>query len=265
MANVRKPIIENTVYCEIMFRLGVYKYYVSQFVDHFRDDWDMTSKPHKEQSVLQRQMEFLREEGYLMTTQTNEEGKKTDKNKKLFFISFGKIIEVFMEYSITRLKGMLDNKELKEYEYKDRIKALIDNAFRKQAKDNILIKYLFSAFMEQIRQSNFDKRRITLKNMFDSFLSTGYFEDKIKFAIFEKVGETNDHLNIKQIEKRYDPVTYIKKELVEDYRFFLHFMNTVQMSGGLNYLANEIFPVILSNILINGFNSRDYSFYRLKK
>ena len=33
----------------------------------------------------------------------------------------------------------------------------------------------------------------------------------------------------------------------------------------VNYLANEIFPVILSNILINGFNSRDYSFYRLKK
>ena len=267
MANVRKPIIENTVYSEILYRLGVHKYYVNQFVEHFKDDdidIDPNSfelkktKPHKEQSVLQRQMELLRKEGYLLTTKIDDKGNKVDKNKKLYYIDFKKIIDAFIDYAISRLKIKHKNKQLDTQELKKHLIKLTNKKWRTEAKSNTIIRYFFSAFVEEMRRRNYDHRKLTLKEMFDAILSSSYIHDTIKYELYARDNEA------KIPQNETDEFKLIKKNLVSEYHFYIEFMDSVSQRKGMIHFVNQHFPIEISGKLFSGFDKHDFSFYRLK-
>lgn len=257
--NIRKPIIENTVYSDILFRLGVHKFYVNQFVDHFVENDMANEKPYKEQSVLQRQMEYLRKEGYLLTTNFDSSGRKADKNKKLFYINFKKIIDVFLDYSSSMLKDRLRNGEISKQEYDSRTKEIKSISFRGKAKNNLIIKYLFSAYIEEIRHCNYNFKELTLREVFDSILSIPYVEEKLKYSILDLSDKK------RTVKTDIDILKLIKKQYVQDYKFFMHFLSVIVINRGLRHYIGDLFPVEISGKLVNGFDKRDYSFYRLEE
>lgn len=66
----RIRIIDNSVYCEILYRLGNYKRSLKEFVEHFIDDDLLDNQklePHKKESVLFRQMEILVAKDFLIS------------------------------------------------------------------------------------------------------------------------------------------------------------------------------------------------------
>jgi hypothetical protein len=126
MAKVRKPVIENRVYSEIILRLGTHTYYVNEFIKQFAldlafdDDIDDIKEQEytKERSVLARQMNFLAEEGYLNTITEQEEGKKFKHNLKKYYVNFDKLLDDFFSYYINYLKDKfpITKEDIKKYD-----------------------------------------------------------------------------------------------------------------------------------------------------
>lgn len=266
MGKARIPIIKNAVYGEILYRLGNYKRYVSEFVDHFREDKLVNEEPHKKQSVLLRQMEILRKEGFLKTTQLDEEGKKLSKNKKLYYINFDKIIEELIDYSLSVYEDRMPRGQKYDKEhsniYKKYKKLLNDPKFRDTAKKNPFINYVVRNTLENVRGSNFDHRFLTLQHMFDELLSLEYIYDSLRWKVYEEYEEKTE--KTLYMSEDLHPEKFVKPELKKHYSFYVEFMESICKSFGIKSIVNITGVNLVAKASIEGFDKDAIEFFDLK-
>jgi hypothetical protein len=282
MAKVIKPVIDNKVYSEIIFRLGTNKYYVNQFIEHFMEDEDIFSekKPTKERSVLARQMTYLLKEGFIKTILEQEKGKKFKHNIKRYYNNFNKITEEFLRFYLKYLnsKDNITEKEIKlynkikedekqnkpsnaeldfeKYRYIEAINKLNEKSFLKNSLNNVFVKYLIRRIIEEPRQLNINLSNFTLKDYFFLLINSGvfhYFVEDIEKRFFESLYE-EEGIDALTKETVFD---YIHKDLKKDYEFFkFEFIPIFEygQTSALLYWFSRALPYSFAQVLRKGFH-----------
>jgi hypothetical protein len=268
MVNVRKPIIENPVYCEILFRLGAKKQYVNEFVNHFTkgDDMDGTFEGDnnltKKQPVLARQMDFLRKEGYLLYTNKNEKGNKLKGNIKLYYVNMDKIIESFLNYYIYFIKENIDKGKTEGNNLKKISKSYVETC-----KKNKVIKYLFTHLIEEPRHINeLNLKVYTLKDLFYMLIiSLGNYRDKIRDNMQAEVKEQKGiNIVVPFLVDLKDDIKFTRKELRSDYEFFREdFLFTISYNSFLFSQLMDSIPMKISHFLLNKISDEEREYYNI--
>ncbi len=236
MVNVRKPIIENRVYCEILFRLGTYKYHATQLHSDFYEFGE--DKPSKSIQAVARDLKFLAKEGYLDFSMEDAEGKPSLKNRKYYSVNYDKLIDDFL----TRV-----------LRFKPEAKKEISSSFRKKCKKNRLIRITIAVFLEETRRSYDDLSTTILSDLFDSLIKTGYIEDLFKHHLVNS--------SKKNYEKRWTEL--IHESLQKEYNFYEEFLEVIRLNTGINHFVQHDFPLEMSVYLLNGLDDQTVKDYRL--
>jgi len=290
MAKVIKPVIENKVYSEIIFRLGTHKFYVNKFVEHFveNDDDLFRSEQTKERSVLARQMNYLLNEGFLKVVTEEKKGKKFKHNIKKYYVDFDKIIDEFLNFYLNYLisKDNISNKEIKlymrikedekanrsinpkipyeKYAYIEAINKLKEPSFVKKVKENKIIGFLFRRIIEEPRQLDTDFNKFTLEDYFYLLINSGvfkYFSEDIESNFFQNL--IGEGIDVKANERVFD---YMEESLKKDYKFFaFEFLPLFDHSnsGTIIYWFSRELPYSFAQVLKKGFEESDKDFYNL--
>lgn len=222
---VRKPILENPVYCQIIYAIGNEKRYVNDLIKNFRpvdlSDYDYVKK--KSQPVLREQLLLLKREGYVDVADEQEKGKKFAKNKKMFYLKWEKITEEFINFLIRYyLKQRQDysairrGKPLSDY----MIKHLKEN--KGEYKTNYFLK---NSFIEIIEDFSHFGTQMTLNDLFKNIIDLRLME-KIKQEILKRTGfeelEFKDKIIFKQMFSKE-----IGQERMQDYEVFDDLINNI--------------------------------------
>lgn len=243
-------IIENKVYCKIIFLLGIRESYPLEL-------WRENALLKKAGSIqnLSREMNFLAEESFLICR------RQLDKNKKYYRVNLSKIIDVFLDY-------------VQEVNYRKEI----TKQFRTNSKKNRLVRFIFADFFEYLRQSciNMDYFSNTLKDLFDTLMSSISIEDKIKFCFIDLLMENTSGGDPRFAMARQDLNKKGQKKLIykiwkdliadkEEFAFFEHFLVLTRNKTVISDYFFDQMPAIISNKLSSGFLPDEEPFYRLRK
>lgn len=284
MVNVRKDIIENKVYCEIIFRLGTHSHHANSFVEQFTDDLVSLklkeASPHKTQPVLARQMAFLHEQGWLNIL-TEEDGKKLLKNMKKYSVNFDKIISEFIDYTeqyfYSYRAELVSKKNEEDSLFEGRIKELKSEKFREQSCKNVFVQYFFRRLIEEPRHLNLRLRELTMKELFDLILRTGMFQYLEQDVEYEIAANLSD--DFEERSEDYQPMAkgflrppsekirkHIPKDRLKEWDFFAYeFLSAISI-GHLrpiyNFMSRDM-PRIFSDILLDGLPELNLDFYGL--
>lgn len=257
MANVRKDIIENRVYGDILIKLAWQKIHVNKFVNQFvyEDQGKKGNRAvpelvnYKKQSVLNRQMQVLYKEGFVKIDEDID-----DKNKKLYYINLDKIITSFLDYVSSLKKNKEGRKELK------------DTYYRKKCCENYLIKHIFIRLISEARQViDSPEEMKTLKEIYDIIVYSGY--PKFVYGIYSYLrmeGKFDEELSFfgglsGNIEHKIR--SRIKREWLSEFEFFNdEFLEKVILGGSIKHYFDEMLPQFLGEKLVEGFDEKDFEF-----
>lgn len=245
MVAVTKPPCENRVYSEIILRLGTKQYYVSKFVEHFRNEMDWwpdpktgkKKKPYKQQSVLARQMKYLAQEGYLIDIY-KEKNQNVQHNKILYKVNFDKIIDCFTDRYIDIVNVSFEKHQLKKdvvIEIKKKLELLKSEKFRKKSKDNIFVQWCFREFFEDSRQRFPYLRLRCINDLFDVIIMSNLLEifrqnllEKFRDKLFEK--------KVSKLVLEREVHKYVVKKLRKDFNWFFHEYLEAFYYMGMDYI-----------------------------
>jgi len=174
MGRVRKPVIDNPVYSEIIITLCYEERYVSDLLEEMNTnvffDEETGKIKQKTQPVLREQLMYLYENGYVDRIDEKKEGESFEKNKIFFKVKWDKIVEDFIDYIISYIGE--DNLKDKES---------LDYIFNEVLKDKN--KYINNSFLQDI-----------LRLMLDEFRAIDYngviskiFKYAIESNVFERI------------------------------------------------------------------------------
>lgn len=147
--NRMKYVLSNPVYSEIIVFLGKQKMSVSGLVEYYKqgvmlgEDIKIKSQP-----VLREQLYNLKERGYVGLLTKDKEGKKFDKNRKLFYVRWEKIVEEFIKYVLS-----YSEREVYAVYVNSDYKSLEKN--KEKFIKNWYIQESFKSFISDIRNTSF--------------------------------------------------------------------------------------------------------------
>lgn len=205
MAKTRKPINSNSVYSEILIRLGSKKDYVNSFMNEFEE------KDAKSQPVLRKQLLILKEEGYV-NEEDLKDGKHFEMNKKIFCVNWEKIVGEFLMHSekeLTHLKEINENKGIIKF-----INDFHDKFLNKKQdlSKNYWLQKFFSLWFDNLKKSN---RFMTLEEFFHEVIRNDLLlsypkklremqteKDKLGFyQLFPELMLNDKHKEFKELER----------------------------------------------------------------
>lgn len=174
MGKVRKPVIDNHIYSEIILAMGDEERYVSELLEEMYNEWELYDDNgegrSKTQPVLREQLMYLYEKGYVNRIDEKKEGESFEKNKIFFKVKWDKIVEDFIDYIISYIGE--DNLKDKES---------LDYIFNEVLKDKD--KYIHNSFLQD-----------TLRLILDEFRAIDYngviskiFKYAIESNVFERI------------------------------------------------------------------------------
>ena len=105
----RIPIPKNPLFCDLIFLMGDKRMYASEFVGRFEERaiafnfGSLHKKKTKTQASFREQLLVLYDKGYLNMLVEQKKGLKFDKNKKMFYVRWNKIVEDFIDTTINYL------------------------------------------------------------------------------------------------------------------------------------------------------------------
>lgn len=193
--NVRKPIIENPVYCDILIMLSHKRQSVTGLLELFgfgTKDFTLKKKdgeieieakknakfkPNKSQPALREQLLELKKQGYVELIDKDEHGKNFPNNQKFFAVKWDKIAEQFINFVVRYYKEIghkyPNNKQFKEFE-NARIKEI--ETKKADYKNNFFLKKTFQYIFDDYYRQGHDWNP----------LISSIFNDMISYDVLEK-------------------------------------------------------------------------------
>lgn len=169
----RKPVIDNPVYSEILIKINTEKVYTSDFIKKFKN---------KERSVLARQLQVLKDMGYLILEDVKEIRDKQEikfkGNLKYYKIDWKKLLLDFYKVLVIFAK---EKKEENEERYNEDKESIVKKSFDEKYEKlktrkfkrqliNSPVFHDYIGFLLKELNENYDKdvrlKNITLRNVF---------------------------------------------------------------------------------------------------
>lgn len=215
MANVRKPIIENPVYGEIIINLSHKPTHVRDLQNLFVDDI-FDKKPTKSTPVLSKQLVELEKQGYVEQVERSDSGKNFPFNRKPYRIIWEKIIDDFL----LAINDYVEFPEIKDL-IEERKKTFKEK--RELFKNNYFVRKTFYYIFDDFYRTRNTKE--TLISIFRDSIYLNLFR-KINTKFLESIGydelEFRDYdIFLEKFEKRFG---IEKKTEYIIYRDFIDFI-----------------------------------------
>lgn len=259
--NVRKPILENPVYSELLIELNKEKLTATELYKKYYEETELTKNwglrrkdKKKTRVVIRKQLLILKEKGYVGMNTQREENKKYAKNKKYFYVKYEKIVEEFIKYVLKNTKPKERNLfRLRGYE--EGLKELKENV--EKYKKNFFIKNFFSELFFYLRRVT-EHNEIIINDVFDNILSHNIIDKARKNLMKEFNYEESYyrdpeiwHSRLKyenipeDIEKEFDT-----KDFTQEFDTFWEFSyNIPEMTNELKYNTEAIIYSIRKSVL----------------
>jgi len=290
MVAIYKRVLENPVYSEIIFRLGIQRLNASELVDHFKPDelGVVVRTESKERSTLSRQLWYLVQEGFLKEINITPKGKKgVQHNKKVFCLNLDKLLDTFFDYYIEFIDNYLRKRNLlgKKESTKDDpdpesvVKIVTDPNFRKKAKKNTFVRYSLIRIIEEMRHLHINLEYLTLKDVFDIIFMYDLLadiDDKVEKQMFYNIEAGLYDKQFPELKGKYfDPqfkikgkhwiYNYMNKDVEEDYTFYVTdfaMAFSFGFAGSLRYYLSDLLPMNIADLVIKGLTDRKDEGYK---